>query len=96
VDKAKQATADTDDEADDDVPEEGVALAVPESARMMRFRGKHGLATWNGPWGVVVVPNAAALLLDYLVSKLRTDVVASQLWAEFNAWRSAREGLVAK
>ena len=51
----------TDDEADDAVPGEGPVTAPHEPVAKNRFRGKHGLATWNGEWGVLQIQNASDL-----------------------------------
>lgn len=75
-----------DDEADDVVPGEGAVAALPESVSKNRFCGKHGLATWNGAWGVLEIQKASDLPLDTLLSRLKQEPVVIQLWDEFKTW----------
>ena len=73
-------------EAEPEVADEGLAHSLPAVPGKQRFRGCHGLASWNGAWGVVSLPGAQLNELSVLVKALQENPEVQQLWQEFRTW----------
>lgn len=85
IQQARRATS-------DDGPSKSKAAktsSCEDAATGLRWRGAHGLATWNGSWGVFIVDLQGSPSLEDLTGILQQRADVKDLWGEFCAWSAA-------